>query len=66
MARVNTNGMPTPPRSSHISVGMHPVQGVIDVLNWGQPIGEDLNVSSVNTIQVLKRKRIGMCLVQYA
>jgi hypothetical protein len=32
------------------------------VLNWGQPIGEDWNVSSVNTIQVPKRKRIGMCL----
>jgi hypothetical protein len=30
------------------------------VLNWGQPKGEDWNVSSVNTIQVPKRQIIGM------
>jgi hypothetical protein len=35
----------------------------INALNWGSPIGEDWNVSSVNNIQVLerKKKRIGMC-----
>jgi hypothetical protein len=29
----------------------------------GPAIDEDWNVSSVNTIQVQKRKKIGMCLV---
>jgi hypothetical protein len=35
----------------------------IDALNWSQPIGEDWKVSNVNTIQVPKGKRFGMCLV---
>jgi hypothetical protein len=61
MARVDTICIPTPPGSSHITVGMHlECKAPIDVLNWGQPIGEDWNVSSVNTIQVPKRKIIGM------
>ena len=65
MARVSTICIPTPPRSSHITVGMHLVQGShrCATVNWGQPIGEDWNVSSVNTIQIPKRKRIGMCFV---
>jgi hypothetical protein len=28
----------------------------MNALNWGQPIGEDWNVSSVNTIQVIKKR----------
>ncbi len=71
MARVNTICIPTPPRSSHITVGMHLVQEscrpiTVNEPNWGQPIGEDWNLSSVNTIQVPIRKIIGMCLVWYA
>jgi hypothetical protein len=31
--------------------------------NWGQTIGEDWNVSSVNTIPVLIRKIFGIFLV---
>jgi hypothetical protein len=33
------------------------------VLKWGQQIGEDWNVSSINTIPVPKRKRTGIYLV---
>jgi hypothetical protein len=41
-------------------ITLNAFQAPIDVLNWGQPIGEDWNVSSVNTIQVPKRKIIGI------
>jgi hypothetical protein len=30
----------------------------MDGLNWGQPIGEDWNVTSVNTIQVPKKREL--------
>ncbi len=42
------------------------LQSQINTQNWGQPKAEDWNVSSVNTVQVSKRKIIGMCVVQYA
>jgi hypothetical protein len=32
----------------------------VNAQNWGQPIGEVLNVSSVKTIRVLIKKRIGI------
>jgi hypothetical protein len=51
---MNTICIPIAPRLSHISVGMHFVHHgePINMPIWGHPIGEDWNVSRINTIQV--------------
>ncbi len=65
---MNTICSLTPPRASYITPGMHVNQQfyTVNAPKQGQPTGEDWNVSWVNTIQVLIKDRIGMCLVGYA
>jgi hypothetical protein len=54
--------IPAPPRESYITFGIHLVQHSYNSNKWaklGQPVGV-LNVSSINSIQVRIKKRIGM------